>query len=418
MNVSSAKPLVARRLPCPPAWRRGRCALLFTAGATLACTGPGDTQAGEPQKGADAHPTQVDVATVTQRDVPIYLTALGTVAAWQTVAVRPVVEGRLAEVHFAEGQAVHKGELLARLDLRPFRIAVDNAEGALARDKATLDNARLNLRRNKDLQAQAMVSLQTVTDQAASVAQAQGAERVDEAALAQARYQLEQAEIVSPIDGITGVRQLDAGNLSRLTDGNGLVVVTQIDPAAVLLTLPEHVRHAVDVQMRQGSVPIALRARDDGGTLAEGEVRTIDNQIPQGSGTVRLKALAHNPNRTLWPGQFVKARLRLQVVPQAVVVPASAVQQGTDGEYVYVVDAAQTAQRRPIVRLPLPEGATTDAGPEAADGAAGPTTDAPPVLVAKGVGPGEVVVTDGQLRLRPGSRVATARAAGPGGAGH
>lgn len=378
-------------------------ALLGIAGGACTVAPPND-QLGRPP----GHDAAVAVRTAPVEVLPVctYLTGLGTVAALQTVTVRPLVEGRLLAVHFREGQAVHRGEKLATLDLRPFEIAVRNAEGALMRDRATLENARLNLRRNHDLRDEALVSEQAVTDQGSAVAQGEGLVRVDEAALAQARYQLEQAHVTSPIDGVTGVRQLDAGNLVRASEPNGLVVVAQLDPVAVLFTLPEHARVHVSRAMAQGTVAAEAYVRDGEAPVAGGEVRVIDNQMAPGSGSVRLKAVLDNPNHALWPGQFVKLRLRLATLPPTPVVPAAALQHGNDGEFVYVLDPSGEVRVRAVTRLPAFDNVPTCAGP-----AGQPCDDGVPL--ADGPAAGEAVVVDGQLRLRPGAR---ARVVAPEGA--
>ena len=380
--------------PCMARWKRLPLVALVVLSTCRASEGTVSAPKQRP-------PSLVHVQTVTLREVTTYLTGLGTVAALQTVTVRPLVDGRLQAVHFVEGQTVRRGDELATLDLRPFDIAVRNAEGALMRDRASLGNAARNLRRNHALRRELLVSEQAVSDQGALVAQGQGAVRVDEAALEQARYQLEQAHVRSPIDGTTGVRQLDAGNLVRAGDANGLVVVTQLDPAAVLFTLPEHARVHVARAMADHNVVAEAFARDDNTPVARGEVRVVDNQMAQGSGTVRLKAVLDNPNHALWPGQFVKLRVQLATLPNVPVVPAAAVQQGGDGPFVYVVDAEGRAQVRAIDPLSLVDGV------ESCTDACG-TRCGEDVPLRQGPAAGEVVVVDGQLRLRPGSPVMVA----------
>lgn len=379
--------------------RRWLLTVVLPCFGSAACSPSGPQNAGGTLHAAAPIAVRTVVAGTTE--VRTYLTGLGTVAALQTVTVRPLVDGRLQQVHYVEGQTVRRGEELATLDLRPFDIAVRNAEGALMRDRASVRNAALNLQRNHALRRELLISEQAVSDQSALVAQGEGLVRVDEAALELARYQLEQAHVRSPIDGTTGVRQLDAGNLVRAADANGLVVVTQLDPAAVLFTLPEHARVHVARAMAEHNVVAEAFARDENTPVARGEVLVVDNQMAQGSGTVRLKAVLDNPNHALWPGQFVKLLVQLAVLPNTPVIPAAAVQQGSDGPFVYVVDAEGRAQVRAIEPLPLVDGV------ESCTDATG-TRCGEDVPVRQGPAAGEVVVVDGQLRLRPGSLVMVA----------
>jgi len=339
---------------------------------------------------AQQRPVPVVTAQVQQRDLAIYLDGLGTVAAAKTITVRPQVDGRLESVIFREGQVVHRGEVLAQIDPRPFQVQLEQGKGALTRDAAQLRTARLALARNLELLREKLVSQQDVDNQEAAVGQFQGAVRIDQAQIGSARLNLEYARITSPIDGITGVRLVDPGNLVRASDANGIVVITQLDPVAVLFTLPQDYLPQVAQQMELGALTVEAFSRDGNTKLGSGELLVIDNQINQNTATMRLKATFANPQRVLWPNQFVKARLLLTVRKGAIVVPTTAVQRGPEGTFAYVVGPDQTVQPHPV-EVELTQG----------DVAA----------IARGLSPGEVVVADGAAALRPGAKVAPRPAA-------
>ncbi len=351
---------------------------------------------------AASRPIPVLTAQVLRRDLPIYLDGLGTVTAFKTVTVRTQVEGRLEKVLFREGQRVTRGELLAQVDSRLFLATQHQAESALFRDEALLHNARKNLQRYQELRTQNLISQQQVDDQQALVGQYEGAVGVDRAAGESARLNVEYARIVSPIDGVTGVRLVDEGNLVRPSDTSGLVVITQVDPIAVLFSLPEDdlpriITHIPSVAATskpgidkgQGEPlpkgqPVEAWSRDGSLRLGLGELLLLDNQINQGTATLRLKAVFPNPKRQLWPNQFVKARLLLSTLQNALVVPAVAVQRGPKGTFVYVVSEDSTATPRPVeVELITGDQA----------------------VLQKGVKAGEQLVVEGQNQLRPGAKV-------------
>jgi multidrug efflux system membrane fusion protein len=334
---------------------------------------------------AQQRPVPVVTAQVQQRDLPIYLDGLGTVVAAKTITVRPQVEGRLDSVTFREGQVVRRGDVLAQIDPRPFHVQLEQARGALTRDAAQLRTAKLALARNLELRREKLVSQQDVDNAEATVGQFEGAVRIDQAQIDNARLNLDYARITSPIDGVTGVRLVDPGNLVRAADANGVVVVTQLDPVAVLFTLPQDYLPQVAQQMELGTLAVEAYSRDGNTKLGTGELLVIDNQINQNTATMRLKATFANPQRVLWPNQFVKARLLLTVRKGAIVIPTTAVQRGPEGTFAYVVRPDQTVEPRPI-EVELTQG----------DVAA----------VARGLSPGEVVVADGAAALRPGAKVA------------
>jgi membrane fusion protein, multidrug efflux system len=329
-------------------------------------------------------PVPVVIATVEQRDVPVFIEGLGTVTPLATVNVRSQVEGRLDKVLFTEGQAVKKGDVLALIDPRPFSLQLAQAEAAIARDKAQADNARLNLNRFKALQNEKLIAQQEVDNQAAALATAEAAVRTSEAQASEARLQLDYARIASPIDGVTGVRLVDPGNLVRAGDASGIVVVTQLDPIAVLFSLPQDDLPRVTREMGGAKLEVEAFARDGVTALGKGELALIDNQVNAQTSTIRLKAVLPNPERALWPGAFVKARLRLKTRPGVMVVPAPAVQRGPQGTFVYVAGEGDKVAPRPV-QIEGVEGEWA--------------------LVGSGLSQGERVVVEGQTQLRPGSRV-------------
>lgn len=324
-------------------------------------------------------------ASAAKRDVPVWLEGLGTVSAFYTVTVKPQVDGRIDRVLFTEGQSVKKGDVLVQIDPRPYRIQLESAEAALARDAATLKNARLNLERYKTLSQQNLIAVQQMTDQQAAADQAEAQIRSDQAQIDAAKLNLDFAQVKSPIDGVTGVRQVDPGNVVHQSDSTGLVVVTQLDPITVFFTLPEDDLPSIMKAMSQGVLGVEALSRDGDRRLGEGKLAVIDNEINQATATVRLKAVFENQARLLWPNQFVKARLRLTTRKDALVVPAAVVQHGPQGAFAYVVGQDSKA----AVRLLEVDAIQGDVA-----------------IVAKGLSPDEQVVVEGQAQLRPGARVA------------
>ncbi|MCU1282814.1 MAG: putative Co/Zn/Cd efflux system rane fusion protein [bacterium] len=329
-------------------------------------------------------------AVVEERDVPIFLDGLGTVVAYKTIAVHSQVDGRLLEVHFREGQRVKRGELLALVDPDPFIAQLHQAEGALIRDQALLHDSKLNLARNIALRQRNLIAQQNVDDQRALVGQYLGATRVDEGQIENARLNIRYAHIASPVDGVCGIRLIDPGNIVHSADATGIVIVTQIDPIAVLFTLPQDDLPTVVRELRQRPLPLVVLSRDGATRLGEGRVEIVDNQINQTTATIRLKAVAPNPEGQLWPNQFVKARLLVATRAHALVVPSTAVQRGPNGTFAYVINPDDTV----AVRRVQPELTTGDV-----------------TIVRGGLQPGERVVVEGQNELSPGSRVSVRLAA-------
>ncbi len=326
----------------------------------------------------------VQVAVAERADLPVWIEGLGSVAAFQQVTVRTQVDGRLDKVLFTEGKVVKAGELLAQIDPRPFLVQLHTAQGALARDKAQADAARKNYERYKGLAAQQLVAQQQVEEIGAQVGNFEGAIKIDLAQVEAAQLQLDYAQIKAPITGITGVRLVDAGNLVKASDATGLVVITAIDPAAVLFTIPQDRLPAVAAAAAKGEVTVEVWNRDGSQKLSTGTLAVLDNQINQSTSTLRLKALVPNPDRVLWPNAFVKARMLVETRSQALLVPAVAVQRGPQGTFVYVVDANKTAQLVPVTVGLITAGRA---------------------VIEKGLSGGEQVVTEGQNQLRPGGKV-------------
>jgi multidrug efflux system membrane fusion protein len=355
-------------------------ALILAAAA--ACSHSSDPSAGA----ATERTVGVQVAKVEQKDLPIWIEGLGTVAAVQQVTVRSQVDGRLDKVLFKEGQTVKAGDVLAQIDPRPFQVALEQAQGAMARDKAQLDTAKKSYVRYVQLQKENLVAAQQVEQYEAQVGQYEGALKIDQAAIDQARLNLDYARIKSPLDGVTGVRLVDAGNLVHANDTTGLVVITAIDPAAVIFTVPQDRLTQISSALAKGEVKVEVGSRDGSQPLGEGTLAVLDNQINQTTATLRLKAIIPNPKRLLWPNAFVKARMLVETRPNALVIPSVAVQHGPQGEFVYTVGKDMRAEMKPVT-IELTTGDTS--------------------VVSKGVAAGDQVVIEGANQLRPGAKVST-----------
>ena len=327
----------------------------------------------------------VVTATATRGSMGVYLNGLGAVSAFNTVTTRTRVDGELIKVAFEEGQLVHAGDLLAKIDPRPYQVQLEQAEGQMARDQATLNNAKVDLNRYQVLMAQDAIPKQQLDTQVATVSQSEGAIKSDQAAIDSAKLQLVYCDIHSPISGRIGLRLVDQGNMVHAADVNGLAVVTQLQPIAVIFNIAEDNLPAVTQKMRTGA-KLAVEAwdRDMKKKLATGILLTIDNQVDQTTGTVRFKASFPNEDDTLFPNQFVNARLLLDTKRSVVIVPAAAIQRSPDSMYVYVVKSDNTVEVRNIVSS-LTEGDQS--------------------AVDKGLSPGDTVVIDGVDKLQPGAKV-------------
>jgi multidrug efflux system membrane fusion protein len=331
-------------------------------------------------------PVPVVVGTVKQSDVPIYLRGLGTVQAFNTVTVHSQIQGQLDTINFTEGETVHQGDLLAQIDPRTYQAQLDQAVATKERDEANLANTQVNLTR--DVRLGQYATQQLVDNTRAAVDQLNASVKSDQASIDNAQTLLSYTRLISPIDGVTGIRQIDVGNIIHPTDPNGLVVVTQIEPISVIFTLPETDLLQIQQAMAKGPLAVLAYSQDDKTELDQGQVLLINNQIDQTTGTVQLKATFPNKAHKLWPGEFVNARLLLETRHDGLTVAASVVQRGPQGTYAYVIKADDTAAISPIS-----VGQIT--GGEA--------------LVESGLNANQRVVVDGQYKLQPGSPVTILR---------
>jgi membrane fusion protein, multidrug efflux system len=326
----------------------------------------------------------VGVATVEKKDVPYYLSGLGNVTPFYTVTVHSRVDGQLMSVNFKEGQFVRAGDVLADLDPRPFQVALDQAQGQLAKDMASQNDARVDLNRYQQLWQQGVVARQQLDTQQATVGQFDGAIQSDKAQIDNERLQLTYCKISSPIDGRVGLRLVDPGNIVHAADTNGMLVITQVQPIAVIFTLPEDNIPDVIAVMKKRQMTVEAYGRDNKALLATGKLLTLDNQIDPTTGTLRFKSQFDNRDMSLWPNQFVNIRLFLDVRQNAIVVSSAAIQKGAQGAFVYVVDANNQAEVRQV-QVDFTEGNAT--------------------IVSKGLNAGETVVVDGADKLQSGSPV-------------
>jgi multidrug efflux system membrane fusion protein len=355
--------------------------IVIAGGGAFAVThkaSPGPQQAPAPSM-------PVVAGTVSTQDVPIYLRGIGTVIAYNTDIVRSQIQGQLTQIAFTEGHAVQAGDLLAQIDPRPFQSQLDQVTATRDRDQAQLTNALANLGRYTQLEGKGYATPQLLDTQKAQVAQLQNAVKSDDALIEQAQVQLGYTRLTSPISGITGVRQVDVGNIIHPSDPNGLVVVTQIEPISLIFTLPETDLPQIQQQMANNTpLKVLAYSQDDKVQLDVGKVDLINNEILQTTGAVQLKAEFPNTAHRLWPGELVNARLLLDTRKNGVTVPAGAVQQGQEGFYAYVIKPDNTVEARTIT--------------------VGQTSNGQ-ALIDSGLAANEQVVVDGQYKLQPGSHV-------------
>ena len=329
-------------------------------------------------RGANDGPLPVLAVRAERTDVPVELDGIGTVQALNTVTIRPQVDGRLISLHFKDGDTVKAGDILAKIDPKTYQAALDQALAKKAQDEAQLANARRDLERYTNLARTEYATQQQADTQRSVVAQLVAQVDADQAAIDNAKAILDYTTIRAPIDGRTGLRLVDQGNLLRASDQTGLVTIAQVQPIAVIFNLPQQQLRALNQAMARGEVPIEAREADNLTVIDRGLVEVIDNQVDQTTGTVRIKARFPNPQLALWPGQFVNVRLRVDTLKDAITVPTASIQRGPLGPFVYVVDAQSFATQRPVTLARQTETVTA---------------------IATGVAAGEQVVTSGFNRL-------------------
>jgi membrane fusion protein, multidrug efflux system len=363
---------------------------LLIAALVLAAAGGGwfvlrdPTVAAPAPAAAPASGLPVTTGTAARRDVAVYLGGIGNVQALYAVLVRSRVDGTLDSVNFTEGQEVKKGDLLAVIDPRPFQVALEQAQAQLAHDQALLQQAETNLARYQTLLKQDSISRQQAEDQRFLVLQYHASIQTDQALIDNAKLNLTYAHIVSPLNGRVGLRMVDPGNLIHANDAGGIVTVTEVRPITAVFTLPEESLPRVTEAMRKAKVTVLAYSADHKTRLSEGELLTPDNAIDVASGTIKLKAIFSNTDGRLWPGQFIDARVQVDLLHDALTIPAAAVQHGQDGLYIYVVKPDSTVALRPVEETLEQDGTA---------------------VIAKGLEAGEQVVTNGQSRLTDGVRV-------------
>jgi len=343
---------------------------------------------------ANAHAAiRVDTAAAKRTDVPIYLDGLGTVQAFYTVTIKARVDGQLQKLGFTEGQALKQGALIAQIDPRPYQAALDQAIAMKAKDSAQLRGAQRDLARYVILAPQELTSQQILSEARGMEEELEAQVKADQATIDNAKTQLDYTTITAPIDGLTGIRMVDPGNIIHASDTTGIVVLTQVQPISVIFTVPEESVSAVGRALEAGALAVAAMSRDGKTELDHGTVTLIDNEIDQTTGTARLKATFPNTHNTLWPGEFVSGRLLVQTERNAMTIPSVAVQRGPAGVFTYVVMPNSTVAVRPL-QIGEESGALT--------------------VVASGLAEGDTVVTSNQYRLQPGAQIrsntATAKA--------
>jgi membrane fusion protein, multidrug efflux system len=329
-------------------------------------------------------PVPVVAQQVKSGDVPIYLRGIGTVYAYNTVVVRSQITGQLVKIAFKEGQFVKKGDLLAEIDPQPYEALVAQYQANKRRDEAQLANARLNLKRYTPLEQKGFATPQLVDTQQAQITQLEAAVQADEAQIKAAEIQLSYTRLSSPVDGVTGILQIDLGNVIYPTDVNGLVTVTQINPISLIFTLPQTDYAEIQQALAKGPLTVLAYSQDNRIKLGEGQFLLINNQINQTTGTLQIKANFPNDNHRLWPGLLVNAWLLLDTRHDALTIAASAIQQGPEGTFAYVVKPGDSAEIQPVKVAQISEGQA---------------------LIDSGLAAGEQVVIDGQYRLHPGAHV-------------
>lgn len=332
----------------------------------------------------DDGPVPVIAAAARLADVPVYLDGVGTTKALNTVTVRPQVDGKLMSINFREGQEVKRGDVIARIDPTTYQAMYDQAVAKKAQDEATLANAKIDLERYSNLAATNSIARQQLDTQKATVAQLDALVKLDQAAIDNARAILDYTTIIAPLDGLTGIRQVDQGNIVHASDATGIVVITQIRPMSIFFTLPQQQLAATNRAFAKGPLSVDALGADNKTVVDRGVLLVVDNQVDQTTGTIKLKAEFPNAETQLWPGQFVNVRLLIGTLHQVVVVPTAAVQRGPSGLFVYVVQADSKIAMRPVVITQQDENQA---------------------VIGRGLQAEERVVTTGFARLRTGATV-------------
>ncbi len=365
-------------------WARGITIVALAAAclSLLYCSSADSKQ--QKAQAAGPHAVSVAIAQVQKQDVPVYLTGLGSVTAFYTANIKSRVDGQIMKVNFQEGQIVHENDLLIEIDDRPYKVQLEQMEAQLFKDQASLRDAKLNLDRYTALIPSGSIAQQQVDTQKATVDQLDGQVRTDQAQIDNAKLQIVYCHITAPFTGRVGLRQVDPGNIVHAADTNPMLILTQLQPIAVIFTLPEDQLQTVAQHMKQGVLEVDAFSRDDQTKLATGKLQTIDNEIDPTTGTAKLKAVFDNKDNNLWPNQFVNANLLLETRKNSITVPTAAILRGPQGTYVYAVNPDKTVQDR-LVTVAITQGDTT--------------------VITSGVNPGDTVVTDGQDKLQRGSRI-------------
>src|SRR5882762_2270940 len=358
--------------------------------ASIEAQGPGAPAGGGKGQGRQggggaAFVVPVVAATAQRGDLPVYFNGLGTVTAFNTVTVRSRVDGQITKINFQEGQFVHQGQDLVDIDSRPFQVQLEQAEGQLAKDQAQLRDVQVNYERFQLLYKEGVIPKQQVDTQGAQVGQFEGSIKGDQGAIDSAKLQIVYSHVTAPISGRVGLRLVDVGNIVHATDSTGLLVITQLQPIAVIFSLPQDQLPQVASRLQRGEqLVVDAYDRDDSTKIESGKLLTIDNQIDTTTGTYKLKTVFSNDRNTLFPNQFVNVHLLADVKRNLVIVPAPAIQRGPQGTYVYVVQNGNTAKIQSVTIA---------------------QSTADKVGLSAGVNPGDNVVVDGQDKLQDGSKI-------------
>src|SRR6202050_1184304 len=345
------------------------------------CTGADKQQQAQ---AAAPHAVSVAIAKVEQQDLPVYLVGLGSVTAFYTANIKSRVDGQIMRVNFQEGQVVKEGDLLILIDPRPYQVQLEQMQAQIFKDQATLRDAQLNLQRYTTLIPSGSIAQQQVDTQKALVDPLEGTVRTDQAQIDNAKLQIVYGHITAPFTGRVGLRQVDPGNIVHAADTNPMLILTQLQPIAVIFTLPEDQLPTVAQHMKNSTLLVEAYSRDNQIKLATGKLQTIDNQIDQTTGTAKLKAVFDNKDNQLWPNQFVNTNLLLETRKNITVLPTAAILRGPQGTFVYFVKPDKTVEARNVT-ISLTQGNTT--------------------AVSAGLNPGDTVVTDGQDKLQTGSNI-------------